>query len=120
MSVAIRRLAIVSGQQGHNVSKKILDPRCKCTIKPARECGRILCGLSILHSIHVHNYPIRVLIISLLIMKFMTLLSTLFAAAAAVSSAPTELAARDVWAPKILYPHAGTVWYSGQRHNVTW
>ncbi|KAI0761427.1 hypothetical protein BC629DRAFT_1261947, partial [Irpex lacteus] len=27
---------------------------------------------------------------------------------------------RDVWTPKLLYPHAGTVWYSGQRHNVTW
>ncbi|KAI0086234.1 hypothetical protein BDY19DRAFT_862356, partial [Irpex rosettiformis] len=27
---------------------------------------------------------------------------------------------RDVWTPRVLYPHSGTVWYSGQRHNVTW
>ena len=27
---------------------------------------------------------------------------------------------RDVYSPRVLYPHTGTVWYSGQRHNVTW
>ena len=26
----------------------------------------------------------------------------------------------DVWAPKVLYPHSGTIWYTGQYHNVTW
>ncbi|RPD59926.1 hypothetical protein L227DRAFT_593704 [Lentinus tigrinus ALCF2SS1-6] len=27
---------------------------------------------------------------------------------------------KDVFDPPVLYPHAGTVWYKGQRHNVTW
>ena len=27
---------------------------------------------------------------------------------------------RDVFVPPVLYPHAGTVWTKGQRHNVTW
>lgn len=27
---------------------------------------------------------------------------------------------RDVFVPPITYPHEGTVWASGQRHNVTW
>ncbi|CDO72610.1 hypothetical protein BN946_scf184985.g29 [Trametes cinnabarina] len=27
---------------------------------------------------------------------------------------------RDVYTPPVTYPHAGTVWYKGQRHNVTW
>ncbi|EIW51862.1 uncharacterized protein TRAVEDRAFT_32323 [Trametes versicolor FP-101664 SS1] len=38
--------------------------------------------------------------------------------------APTALLAglekRDVFVPPVLYPHAGTVWTKGQRHNVTW
>ena len=29
-------------------------------------------------------------------------------------------AKRDVFVPPVLYPHAGTVWTKGQRHNVTW
>ena len=33
---------------------------------------------------------------------------------------PVEMEKRDVYVPPILYPHAGTVWYKGQRHNVTW
>ncbi|KAJ6538380.1 hypothetical protein DFH09DRAFT_833421, partial [Mycena vulgaris] len=35
-----------------------------------------------------------------------------------VGARPT--ASRDVFVPPILYPHAGTVWTSFQRHNVTW
>ncbi|CDO70316.1 hypothetical protein BN946_scf184843.g5 [Trametes cinnabarina] len=31
-----------------------------------------------------------------------------------------EVEKRDVYDPHVLYPHAGTVWYKGQRHNVTW
>ncbi|KAI1791750.1 hypothetical protein LXA43DRAFT_1010342 [Ganoderma leucocontextum] len=27
---------------------------------------------------------------------------------------------RDVYVPPVLYPHNGTVWTIGQRHNVTW
>ncbi|KAI0771084.1 hypothetical protein BD413DRAFT_434197, partial [Trametes elegans] len=27
---------------------------------------------------------------------------------------------RDVFVPPVLYPHAGTVWNKGERHNVTW
>ena len=34
------------------------------------------------------------------------------------SAAPLDK--KDVYVPKVLYPHSGTVWYSGQRHNVTW
>lgn len=52
-------------------------------------------------------------------MKFTSVVAALFTAAVAVTAAPV-LEQRDVWAPKILYPHAGTVWNSGERHNVTW
>ncbi|KAI0636381.1 hypothetical protein C8Q77DRAFT_1092437 [Trametes polyzona] len=31
-----------------------------------------------------------------------------------------SLEKRDVFVPPVLYPHAGTVWTVGQRHNVTW
>ncbi|OJT10050.1 hypothetical protein TRAPUB_13469, partial [Trametes pubescens] len=34
------------------------------------------------------------------------------------TAAPLET--RDVYAPPVLYPHAGTVWYTGQTHNVSW
>lgn len=53
-------------------------------------------------------------------MQFLSIVSALLAAAATASAAPFAPQARDVWAPKITYPHAGTVWKSGQRHNVTW
>ncbi|KAI0326016.1 hypothetical protein GY45DRAFT_1329520 [Cubamyces sp. BRFM 1775] len=33
---------------------------------------------------------------------------------------PAEMERRDVFTPPVLYPHAGTVWYKGQTHNVTW
>ncbi|EJC97835.1 uncharacterized protein FOMMEDRAFT_23898 [Fomitiporia mediterranea MF3/22] len=36
------------------------------------------------------------------------------------SAAPIDLDRRDVWVPKVLYPHAGTVWKIGNHHNVTW
>ena len=60
-------------------------------------------------------------------MKFLTAL-TAFAAAAAqmVSAAPTavpveaSLDNRDIWDPKMTYPHAGVAWKSGEKHNVTW
>lgn len=52
-------------------------------------------------------------------MKFTSIVPALFAAAVA-SAAPVEHKARDVWDPKLTYPHAGTVWFSGQTHNVTW
>ncbi|KIP05529.1 hypothetical protein PHLGIDRAFT_19684 [Phlebiopsis gigantea 11061_1 CR5-6] len=49
----------------------------------------------------------------------MTTLLFFFAAlVAVVSAAPLEK--RDVFVPPILYPHAGTVWKVGQKHNVTW
>jgi len=31
-----------------------------------------------------------------------------------------SLEKRDVFTPPVLYPHSGTVWQTGQRHNVTW
>jgi hypothetical protein len=70
-------------------------------------------------------------------MKFFTITSIASALLAAVApAAAAPLQKRDVWAPKVLYPHAGTVWYKGQvsnpsqptdaalmraqTHNVTW
>ena len=53
-------------------------------------------------------------------MKFTTISSLLLAAVTAVVAAPLAEEKRDVYDPKVLYPHAGTVWYSGQTHNVTW
>ncbi|KAJ6493267.1 hypothetical protein C8R45DRAFT_184908 [Mycena sanguinolenta] len=38
----------------------------------------------------------------------------------AAHAAPSGLENRDVYAPPVTYPHAGTVWKVGQRHNVTW
>ncbi|KAG5634937.1 hypothetical protein H0H81_000269, partial [Sphagnurus paluster] len=36
------------------------------------------------------------------------------------SASPVNQAKRDVYTPPVLYPHAGTVWNVGERHNVTW
>jgi len=44
----------------------------------------------------------------------------LFSLLAFVSAAPVSLESRDVFVPPITYPHAGTVWKAGARHNVTW
>ena len=56
-------------------------------------------------------------------MKFNTV-ATLFLGAlaqlASTGAAPLTEGKRDVYAPAVLYPHAGTVWHSGERHNVTW
>ena len=54
-------------------------------------------------------------------MKFSAIATFLLGAASSLAltgAAPLEK--RDVYAPPVLYPHAGTVWYSGQKHNVTW
>ncbi|KAH9928456.1 uncharacterized protein BXZ73DRAFT_102299 [Epithele typhae] len=40
--------------------------------------------------------------------------------AALGSSAIPAVEKRDIWSPPVTYPHTGTVWTSGQRHNVTW
>ncbi|KAJ7625800.1 hypothetical protein FB45DRAFT_836078 [Roridomyces roridus] len=40
--------------------------------------------------------------------------------AAAANAAAVPLTTRDVFTPPVTYPHAGTVWVSGQTHNVTW
>ncbi|KAI0351551.1 hypothetical protein OH77DRAFT_1439225 [Trametes cingulata] len=50
---------------------------------------------------------------------FLFALLALFAPLAAAVPV-TELEKRDVYVPPVLYPHSGTVWYKGQRHNVTW
>ncbi|KAI0672647.1 hypothetical protein C8Q78DRAFT_1020639 [Trametes maxima] len=53
--------------------------------------------------------------------KCFLFLFALFGAFQIASAAPiTELEKRDVYVPPVLYPHAGTVWYKGQTHNVTW
>ncbi|OSC98778.1 hypothetical protein PYCCODRAFT_1396376 [Trametes coccinea BRFM310] len=31
-----------------------------------------------------------------------------------------EMDKRAVFTPPVTYPHAGTVWFKGQTHNVTW
>jgi len=36
------------------------------------------------------------------------------------SPVPEPLDKRDVFVPPILYPHAGTVWRSGEQHSVVW
>ena len=51
-------------------------------------------------------------------MKFTIVAAVLAAAASLTFAAPVE--ERDVYSPKVLYPSKGTVWYSGQTHNVTW
>jgi len=52
--------------------------------------------------------------------SFTSLVIALAAATTSVLAIPLELQKRDVWDPKILYPHAGTVWKLGATHNVTW
>ncbi|KAF7370070.1 hypothetical protein MSAN_00637000 [Mycena sanguinolenta] len=51
-------------------------------------------------------------------MKFS--LFTFLAATALTVVRAIPLERRDVYTPPVLYPHDGTVWYVGQRHNVTW
>ncbi|KAJ7049033.1 hypothetical protein C8F01DRAFT_1185930 [Mycena amicta] len=53
-------------------------------------------------------------------MKFSVSASIAAVAALLASASATPLTPRDVFVPPILYPHAGTVWTVGQRHNVTW
>ncbi|KAJ7097145.1 hypothetical protein B0H15DRAFT_824991 [Mycena belliarum] len=44
----------------------------------------------------------------------------LLTTAALTGAAALPFEARDVYVPPVTYPHAGTVWTVGQRHNVTW
>ncbi|KAJ7625796.1 hypothetical protein FB45DRAFT_750822 [Roridomyces roridus] len=39
---------------------------------------------------------------------------------ASASATPLTRTTRTVFTPPVTYPHAGTVWFSGQTHNVTW
>ncbi|KAJ7625735.1 hypothetical protein FB45DRAFT_1030071 [Roridomyces roridus] len=43
-----------------------------------------------------------------------------FVASALAGASATPLTTRTVFTPPVTYPHAGTVWFSGQTHNVTW
>ncbi|KAH9900765.1 hypothetical protein C8Q73DRAFT_675728 [Cubamyces lactineus] len=54
--------------------------------------------------------------------KFLVVLFALFGVFFQLAAAMpvAEMEKRDVYVPPILYPHAGTVWYKDQRHNVTW
>lgn len=54
-----------------------------------------------------------------MISPFTTVFIALFSLLSLVASAPL-LRQRDVFVPPVLYPHAGTVWKIGARHNVTW
>ena len=53
-------------------------------------------------------------------MMFTKTLAAVFLGALGMSTAAPTIEKRDVYAPPVLYPHSGTVWYSGQTHNVTW
>lgn len=49
-----------------------------------------------------------------------TLFFALLSAFSLVSATPLTPEDRVVFAPHVTYPHTGTVWKVGQRHNVTW
>ena len=51
--------------------------------------------------------------------RFMNAFVLFFLALVAVVSA-LPIVKRDVFVPHITYPHNGTVWKAGHRHNVTW
>ena len=36
------------------------------------------------------------------------------------ASAAPVVEQRDVYTPRVTYPHQGTVWYRGQTHNIKW
>ncbi|EJD55069.1 hypothetical protein AURDEDRAFT_132295 [Auricularia subglabra TFB-10046 SS5] len=52
-------------------------------------------------------------------MQFTAVALLALAGLASASPAPA-VDKRDVYDPKVTYPHAGTVWRLGERHNVTW
>ncbi|KAF7966748.1 hypothetical protein HWV62_37229 [Athelia sp. TMB] len=49
-----------------------------------------------------------------------SLFFALLSALSLASAAPLSLDSRDVYTPPVTYPHSGTVWKVGERHNVTW
>lgn len=56
-------------------------------------------------------------------MKLLSLSAFLALSASLVAASPFDLDLDKravVWSPPITYPHAGTVWKVGNRHNVTW
>lgn len=46
--------------------------------------------------------------------------ATAFSILSGAAASALPLAPRDVFVPPVTYPHAGTVWQMGARHNVTW
>ncbi|KAH9851825.1 hypothetical protein C2E23DRAFT_732395 [Lenzites betulinus] len=50
--------------------------------------------------------------------KQFSVFSGLLSILAVASALPLEQ--RDDFVPPVTFPHAGTVWFVGQRHNVTW
>ena len=56
-----------------------------------------------------------------MITMFKTIFAFCFAMLAAIlASAAPALVERDVWDPEIITPNAFTVWFTGQKYNVTW
>lgn len=52
---------------------------------------------------------------------FLTLFFALMSMMSFVGALPVNIQEkRDVYAPPVTYPHAGTVWKVGQTHSVTW
>ncbi|KAI5116579.1 hypothetical protein M0805_009222 [Coniferiporia weirii] len=54
---------------------------------------------------------------SRILITFFAVLASLFSLASAL---PVDLQRRDVWDPKVLYPHENTVWKVGYKHSVVW
>lgn len=57
-----------------------------------------------------------------LTMKFTTVLSAVALGALShfANAAPAVKEARDIWDPKMIFPDANTVWYSGHTYTVIW
>ncbi|KAI0737891.1 hypothetical protein C8Q80DRAFT_1275935 [Daedaleopsis nitida] len=52
--------------------------------------------------------------------KSVVILATALSALTQTACAAPVVEKRDIWSPPLTYPHQGTVWYTGQSHNVTW
>ncbi|KAH9950323.1 hypothetical protein B0H21DRAFT_724329 [Amylocystis lapponica] len=67
------------------------------------------------------DHPPRPLLFTMKLTTPLTTLTLLLAGAfSQLAAAAPVLETRDVYTPPVLYPHTGTVWTTGQRHNVTW
>ncbi|KAI5118694.1 hypothetical protein M0805_003350 [Coniferiporia weirii] len=54
---------------------------------------------------------------SRILITFFAVLASLFFLASAL---PVNLQRRDIWDPKVLYPHELTIWKVGNKYDVVW